>query len=122
AVAFLIGGPVLHDGLVAPVVGLVGLLISGWVAPHWRAPVRIGAAASAVLTLIAVPALWRTYAGQHNPGLDDRNYTAGLLIALVVVWIAVGAGGLYRRHHTRFRRARRRPVSSSKPADRPVSP
>lgn len=124
AVGFLIGGPVLHDGLVAPVVALVGLLISRWVSPHWRAPVRIGAAASAVLTLIAVPALWRTYAGQHNPGLDDRNYAAGLSIALVVVWVAVGAGGLYRRHHTRLhlRRPRKTPVSSSKPADRPASP
>ncbi len=126
AVVYLIGGPIVHDGLVAPVVGLAGLLIGRWVGPHWRAPVRIGAAISAVLAVIAVPALWRTYAGQPNPGLDDRNYLAGLLIALAVVWLAVGAGGLLRRHHTRLHLRRRnkkptKPVSSPTPAVRPGS-
>jgi hypothetical protein len=97
AIAFFIGGPILHDAVVAPFVGLVGLLISRLVRQHWRTPVRLGAAISGVLTLIAVPAIWRTYAGQHNPGLDDRNYTAGLLIALAVVWLGVVAWGLLRQ-------------------------
>jgi len=119
ALAYLIGGPVLHDALVAPVVGLVGLLICRWVGPHWRAPVRIGVAVSAVLALIAVPGIWRTDAGQHNPGLDDRNYAVGLVIALVVVWVGVGAGGWLRRHPPRPRAKR---VSSSTPAARPGSP
>jgi hypothetical protein len=101
AVAFFIAGPILHDALVAPFVGLVGLVISRLVGQHWRTPVRLGAAVSGVLTLLAVPAIWRTYAGQPNPGLDDRNYTAGLLIALAVVWLAVVAWGLLRQRRHR---------------------
>jgi hypothetical protein len=50
-----------------------------------------------VLGLIAVPALWRGYAGLHNPGLDDRNYPLGLLLALLVVWLVVVAAALARR-------------------------
>jgi hypothetical protein len=96
AVAFLVGGPVLHDAVVAPVVGVVGLLISRVAGPNWRVPVRIGAAVSGVLTLLAVPALWRSYAGAANPGLDDRNYGLGLLIALAVVWLVVLACGFTR--------------------------
>jgi hypothetical protein len=97
AIAFFIGGPILHDAVVAPFVGVVGLLISKWVGQRWRTPVRVGAAVSGVLTLIAVPAIWRTYAGQRNPGLDDRNYAAGLLVALAVVWVGVVVWGLVRR-------------------------
>lgn len=123
ALAYLIGSPVLHDALVAPVVGLVGLLISRWVGRYWRAPVRIGLAASATLVLIAVPGIWRTDAGQHNPGLDDRNYALGLGIALVVVWAGVGAGGWLRRHPPRMpRKLPKKTVSSSTPAGRSGSP
>jgi hypothetical protein len=97
AIAFFIGGPILHDAVVAPFVGAAGLLISRWVVQYWRTPVRVGAVISGVLTLIAVPGIWRTYAGQRNPGLDDRNYTAGLLVALAVVWVGVVVWGLVRR-------------------------
>lgn len=97
AIAFFVGGPILHDAVVAPLVGVIGLLISGLMGQHWRTPVRLGAAISGVLTLVAVPAIWRTYAGQHNPGLDDRDYTAGLLIALAVVWLGVVGWGLLRQ-------------------------
>lgn len=99
AIAFFLGGAIGHDLIVAPIVGLVGLLISRRVPVAWRTPIRVGASISAVLGLIAVPALWRAYAGPANPGLDDRNYAAGLLIALAVVWAFVLAGGLLRRQH-----------------------
>jgi len=100
AIAFFVSGPVLHDALVAPFVGLIGLVISRWAGRLWRTPVRLGAAISGVLALLAVPAIWRTYAGQHNPGLDDRNYTAGLLIAVAVVWLLVVAWGVFRQQQT----------------------
>jgi hypothetical protein len=69
---FLIGGPVLHDALVAPLVAVLGLLIGRLLPGRWRSPVRVGAAISGVLGLLSVPALWRTYAGLRNPGLHDR--------------------------------------------------
>lgn len=108
AAAFLIAGPVVHDAVVAPVVGVVGLVIARRLSPAWRTPVRIGAALSAVLALLAVPALWRTYAGPPNPGLEDRNYGLGLLISLVVVWVIVVGCALVSRRSAHGRRARRR--------------
>jgi hypothetical protein len=62
--------------------------------------VRIGATLSAMLVLLAVPALWRTNAGPPNPGLDDPKYGLGLLIALAAVWLSLlafaGAARVYR--------------------------
>lgn len=96
AVEFLVGGTLANDAIVAPVIGLAGLAISRFAGPAWRTPVRVGAAVSGVLALIAVPALWRVTPAL-NLGLDDRNYGAGLLIALAVVWVLVVAAGLVRR-------------------------
>jgi hypothetical protein len=94
---WLVGGPVLHDALLAPAVGGAGLLIARRLGPAWRAPVQIGSAVSAVLVLLAVPALWRANAPAANPGLDDRNYPLGLAVYLAVVWLGVLVAGLLRR-------------------------
>jgi hypothetical protein len=118
AVEFLIGGTLANDAIVAPVVGLAGLAISRFVGPAWRTPVRVGAAVSGVLALIAVPALWRVTPAV-NPGLDDRNYGAGLLIALAVVWVVVVAAGLT-GGRTAARAATARPGRSPRGRRRPA--
>jgi hypothetical protein len=142
AIGFFVGGPVVHDAVVAPVVGVVGLLVSRHVPEGWRTPVKVAAAMSGVLALLAVPALWRAHAGLPNPGLDDRDYGVGLLVALAVVWLLALAGGLVRwyrdrpprparahrpartRRARRTRHARRRGVapSSDGRSVRPTSP
>ncbi|GLZ41787.1 hypothetical protein [Actinokineospora sp. NBRC 105648] len=94
--AFFVGGPLLHDGLVAPVVGLIGWSIARHVAPRWRTPVLTGAVASGVLGVLAVPLLWRPFGVPTNPGLHDRDYWLGLGIALTVVWATVVITGLVR--------------------------
>ncbi|WHT16948.1 hypothetical protein N8J89_27940 [Crossiella sp. CA-258035] len=104
---WLIGGPVLHDAVVAPVVGLLGLVISQRVGRAWRTPVVTGLVVSAVLTALSVPWLWRSFAPYVNPGLHDRNVLLGLVIALAVVWLAVLAAGLVNR----------RRLSATPPAD-----
>lgn len=109
--AWFVGGPVLHDGLVAPVVGLAGLALTRWLPQPWRTPVKTGVVASGVLTLLALPLLWRPYYVVTNPGLHDRNYAAGLAIALGVVWVLVLAAGL--AQHTRSRLALGRDQSGS---------
>ncbi|MCK2243052.1 MULTISPECIES: hypothetical protein [unclassified Crossiella] len=91
---WLIGGPILHDAVIAPVIGLLGLAISQRVGRAWRTPVITGLAVSAVLVTLSVPWLWRTFAPYLNPGLHDRNVLLGLVIALGVVWLAVLAAGL----------------------------
>lgn len=121
AIAYFLGGAIGHDLIVAPIVAVVGWLISTRVPTAWRTPVRVGASISAVLGLIAVPALWRAHAGLPNPGLDDRNYTVGLVVALAVVWAAAVAAGVLRRRHIR-RDQQRELVSSGSPSDRSASP
>ncbi len=95
--AWFVGGPVVHDGLVAPLVGVLGLLIARFVPAPWRAPVAVGVVLSAVLTLLAIPLLWRPFGVVTNPGLHDRDYAAGLIVALGVVWLGVLVSGMTRR-------------------------
>jgi hypothetical protein len=96
--AWFVGGPLVHDGIVAPVVGVAGLLLTRVVPAPWRAPVAVGAVLSALLALLAIPLLWRPFGVVTNPGLHDRDYGLGLVIALGVVWLAVLVAGLARRH------------------------
>lgn len=102
-VEYLVGGPIVHDAVVAPFVGVIGLFIGRRLAKPWRTPVRVGSALSGVLGLISVPAIWRANAGLPNPGLDDRNYPLGLLVALAVIWLSVLVIGLLNRRSQRIR-------------------
>ncbi len=96
AAAWFVGGPLVHDGLVAPAVGLGGLLLVRVLPPDWRAPVAIGTTVSAVLALLAVPLLLRPFGVAANPGLHDGNYALGLAVALGVVWLGVLVAGALR--------------------------
>ncbi|MGC4758959.1 hypothetical protein [Micromonospora trifolii] len=90
ALPWLIGGPVLHDVLVAPLVGLVGLVLGRLVNNRMRrAWITAGLLASATLLLIAAPLLWRPPSAPANPGLPDRDYPLGLTVGLAVLWAAI---------------------------------
>ncbi|MEO3769270.1 hypothetical protein [Micromonospora sp. B9E7] len=87
---WLIGGPVLHDLLVAPLVGLVGLTLGRLVTNRLRlAWITAGLLASATLLLIAVPLLWRPPSAPPNPGLPDRDYPLALTTGLAVLWAVI---------------------------------
>ncbi|CAM4219874.1 hypothetical protein KIPE111705_45565 [Kibdelosporangium persicum] len=90
--AWFVAGPILHDFALAPVVGLVGLVLKG--------PVKTGAVVSGVLVLIAVPLVWQPQV-PVNPGLHDRNYWLDLAISIGVVWLVVLAAFLGRRMRRR---------------------
>lgn len=94
--AWFVGGPLVHDALVAPAVGLGGLVLTRLVPGTWRTPVVVGVVLTAVLTLLAIPLLWRPFGVVTNPGLHDRDYGAGLAVALGAVWLAVAVAGLAR--------------------------
>jgi hypothetical protein len=95
--AWFLAGPLIHDGVVGPAVGITGLVLTRIVPQPWRTPVITGVVLSAVLTLVAIPLLWRPYGTAVNPGLHDRNYGAGLAIALGTVWVAVIIAGVVRQ-------------------------
>jgi hypothetical protein len=103
AATWLVAGPVLHDAVVAPLVGLTGLAL-GRVLPGraWRRWVAAGLAVTATLLLIAVPLVWRPQPAPPNPGLQDRDYTAGLAAWLAVLWAGVLLGAV--TSHLRDRR------------------
>jgi hypothetical protein len=103
ATAWLLAGPVLHDALVAPVVGLAGLAL-GRVLPHrtWRPWISAGLAITGMLVLIAVPLILRPDPAPPNPGLQDRDYATGLAVWLAGLWTGILAGAAW---------AARRPAS-----------
>jgi hypothetical protein len=97
-VLWFVAGPIAHDVLLAPLFAGFGLLIARWVPKPWRAAVQVGGTFTGVLVLLAVPLLWRPFAGGPNPGLVDRDYPVGLLVAVAVTWLGVLAATLVQRH------------------------
>jgi hypothetical protein len=89
ALAWFVAGPVVHDGLIAPAVGIIGLVIAKNLPKPWRAPVAVGLVLTGILTVLAIPLLWRPFGVPSNPGLHDGNYAAGLAVALGFCWLAV---------------------------------
>lgn len=98
-------GVVLHDAVWAPLVFLVGWVGISRVRGPMRAPLMTGLWVSAVLTLVAIPVLGRFGERPDNPSLLNRNYTAGWLAALAVVWLAVAVWLVVRWTATRGERA-----------------
>ena len=88
---FVVGGALLHDLLVAPVVILAGVLIARAVPARARGPVQAALVVSGIVALFAWP-LVRAYGlAANNPTSLPHNYGLNLLVVLGVVW-AVAAG------------------------------
>jgi hypothetical protein len=86
---WLVGGTLVHDFLIAPPAGVIGFLLGRFIPEPWKTPVKTGAVLTGVLTLLAVPLLWRPYGVARNPGLHDADTAAGLFVTLAVVWLGV---------------------------------
>ena len=88
---FVVGGALLHDLLVAPVVVLAGVLIARAVPARARGPVQAALVISAIVALFAWP-LVRAYGlAANNPTSLPHNYGLNLLIVLGVVWAVAAA-------------------------------
>jgi hypothetical protein len=96
--AWLAGGVVVHDALIAPLVVLLGVGLLPRL-PSWgRGPAVAGFVVLLTVTLTAVPVLGRFGAKPDDPWLLPRPYGALWLgFALVVVAAVVGASVLRRR-------------------------
>jgi hypothetical protein len=103
AATWLVAGPILHDAVVAPLVGVAGLVLARAVPGRaGRGWVTAGLAVTVTLLLIAIPLVWRPHPAPPNPGLQDRDYIAELAVWLAALWAGVLAGALTtRRRHAR---------------------
>ena len=102
--AFVVGGALVHDLIVAPVLLVLGVLISRNVPARARATVQAALFVSACLALYSYP-LVRGYARiQHNPSSLPHDYAVNLALVLGSVWIlALGTAIVGARRRTRHR-------------------
>lgn len=84
---FVIGGALIHDLVVAPVVIVAAVVLARVLPGRARAAVDGALLVTAALALFSYP-LVRAYARViHNPTSLPRNYTANLVLVLGVVWV-----------------------------------
>jgi hypothetical protein len=91
-VAWLIGGIVLHDAVLAPVTVLVGIAFVVLQRTGVRTgPLIVGGLVLGTVTIAAVPMLGRFGARSDNATLLDRNYLVGWLVLAAVTTVVSGA-------------------------------
>jgi hypothetical protein len=93
-VLWLAGGVVLHDGVLALVVLVVGAVAMRLLPRSAKAPAVVGFVVLGSVTLLAVPVLGRFGARSDNPSLLDRDYTLGWLVLAGLVLVGVVAASL----------------------------
>jgi hypothetical protein len=96
-VGWIVGGPLLNDGVVAPLTAVLGVVLARVLRPPWRVPVVTGTVITGVLLILAFPLLWRPYGTPPMPGLHDGNPALGLALTLAAVWLGVLLTALARR-------------------------
>ena len=96
---FVVGGALLHDLLVAPVVIMLGVAVARAVPAAARAAVQAGLAVTAIVALFSYP-LVRAYGlAAHNPTSLPHNYARNLLVVLGLVWAVTAAVAIRRVVH-----------------------
>ncbi len=94
---FVIGGALIHDLILAPLVLLVGLAVARLVGGRLRTPVQVGAVISATVALFAYPVVRAFGLATNNPTSLPHDYATNLAIVLVAVWLAVGVSVIVTR-------------------------
>lgn len=90
---FVVGGALLHDLLIAPLVLLAAVALARRVPDRARATVTAALVVTGVVALFSYP-LVRAYGlAANNPTSLPHNYTVNLMVVLGIVW-AVAAGVL----------------------------
>lgn len=83
---FVVGGALLHDLVVAPLVIVIGVAVARAIPGRARAVVQGALAVTAIVALFSYP-LVRAYGlAANNPTSLPHNYAANLLVVLGVVW------------------------------------
>lgn len=94
--AFALGGALLHDLIVAPVVIVAAVVLAQATPARLRSVVQSASIISASLILFSFP-LVRGYGHVlHNPSSLPHNYTANLALMLGAVWLIAGGCAIRR--------------------------
>ncbi len=88
-VRFWLGGALLHDLLVVPVVIAIGLAVRAVVPAAVRRFVQAGILVSVGLVVVSYPSVRGFGRISDNPSLLPRNYSMGLIVALAWTWVVV---------------------------------
>ncbi len=88
---FVVGGALLHDLIIAPLLIGAGVLLARAVPGRARAVVQGALAISGIVALFSYPLVRGFGLAANNPTSLPHNYTAGLLIVLGVVWAVATA-------------------------------
>jgi len=96
-VKWFLGGAIVHDLVVVPVVLLVGTVVARAVPLRWRAPVQ-GALISSAL-VVATFAIFVSGAGDisENPSALPNSYALGLVVLLGFIWACALVWAIARR-------------------------
>lgn len=81
-----LGGPLIVDLIAVPLVVVVGVGIGRVVPTLWRRYVAAASALTLLLSLVAFPFLTGLGRRPDNPSLLDRNYWAGYLTLVAIIW------------------------------------
>ena len=88
---FALGGVVVHDLLLAPLVVVAGVLLVRVVPAAVRDLVQAGLVVSGTVTVLAVPVLLGYGRQADDPSTLPLDYGRGLLVTLAVVWAVLAA-------------------------------
>jgi len=88
---FVVGGALLHDLLIAPLLIGAGVLLARVVPGRARAVVQGALAISGIVALFSYPLVRGFGLAANNPTSLPHNYAAGLLVVLGIVWAVAAA-------------------------------
>jgi len=112
---------VVDDLLLAPLACVAGAALAYLLPEPWRAPVRAALITSAVVLIVAFPALRGFGRDQvpDNPSVDPLNYATATVTVLAAVWAGAAAWLIVRL--VTSARGRRRPPTRATPGGPPPS-
>jgi len=88
---FVVGGALLHDLIIAPLLIGAGVLLARAVPGRARAVVQGALAISGIVALFSYPLVRGFGLAANNPTSLPHNYAAGLLVVLGIVWAVAAA-------------------------------
>jgi hypothetical protein len=89
--AWIIGGAVLHDAVMAPIVFVFGGILRRGAPRRLRATITAGLTVTALVALATFPIFSGLGVRSDNPSHLPRDYWTGLGIVIGILWVGVGA-------------------------------